>query len=408
MRLTEARMLQHGDGRQIELRPATTEGEVSRCWICFEEESNIDPLSDPRWRKPCACSLIAHEECLLTWLDETQRQTSQGVNSAGSIRCPQCKQVYQISSRRSHVVRWLTFGDRWITRALLATIPLGLLKSIAVVCFYYGQGAMGDVLGEDKLMDIIVNLKPGDEARYLIGTSVIPFCLIGSRFDIFNFVLPLVPSIVCFSDASFIQARRPMESSPTLWLCILPWLRNIYSLGWRMAFGRLESQWKHEAGLVKDNQREVAPGIVIRDAPGRDQARPVEGAGPRQRAGENNNADGNIEANGDVRAQANNQVQVDDEDAVAERWVYIEAPKFARLIAGALILPKIAVFSGNLLTRLPGFRQRYPHRFQRVLLGGVAFVVAKDFLNLFFLYARAKGRATRHIANAPQKARSAR
>ena len=168
---------------------------------------------------------------------------------------------------------------------------------------------------------------------------------------------------VCFSDASFIQARQPMQSSPTLWLCILPWLRNVYSLGWRLAFSRLETQWGHEAGLVKDNQRELAPGIVIRDAPGRDQA-----VGPPavpQQHHRNGNADDN--GNDRARARVNGQVQLDDEDAVAERWVYIEAPKFARLIAGALILPKIAVFSGNVLSRLPGFRHRYPHRFQRVL-----------------------------------------
>ena len=390
---------------QVDRRLASTDGELSRCWICFEEEKDIDPLHDPRWRKPCACSLIAHEECLLTWLDETQRQTAQGVNPTGTIRCPQCKQIYHITSRRSQVVGWMSLGDKWITRGLLATIPLGLLKGIAVACFYYGQGAMGDVLGEEKLMDIIVNLKPGDEARYLIGASVIPFCLIGSRFDVFNFVLPLVPSIVCFSDASFIQARQPMQSSPTLWLCILPWLRNVYSLGWRFAFGKLEAQWKYEAGLVKDNQRELAPGIVIRDAPGRDQQ---VAAAPQQRQPIANDDHDNLNNNNGIqgRVRAGGHVQVDDEDAVAERWVYIEAPKFARLIAGALILPKIAVFSGNVLSRIPGFRHRYPHRFQRVLIGGVAFVVAKDFVNLFFLYARAKGRATRHIANAPQKKRS--
>ncbi|BFZ58750.1 hypothetical protein PYCC9005_005815 [Savitreella phatthalungensis] len=378
-------------------------GDLTRCWICFEEESGVDPMRSEGWRKPCACSLVAHEACLLRWVDETQRHSPQGPIPTSSIRCPQCKQRYAITSRRSHLVRALTVGDKWITRGLLATIPLGMLKGFAVACFYYGQAAMQDVLGEDRLMEIIVNLKPGDEARYMIGASVIPFCLIGSRFDLFNFVLPLVPSIFCFSDASFIQARRPMQSSPTLWLCVLPWLRNVYSVCWRVCFGRRELQWKREAGLLRERSRELAPGVVLRDRPiDRIQAGDAPpmlelNVAERRRARHEQLIQEHAEGGPHNHNDNNNN---NDEDGEAERWIYIEAPKFARLIAGALVLPKLASWSGTLLSRaIPSFRKAYPHRFQRALIGGVCFVVAKDFLNLFYLYARAKGRATRHIQN---------
>ena len=222
-----------------------------------------------------------------------------------------------------------------------------------------------------------MSLKQGDEIRYIIGASMIPFALVGSRFDLFNFVLPLIPSLVCFSDTSFIQSRRPMESSPALWICVLPWLRNLYCIGWKFLLGAQEKRWKAEAGLLRPNVTELAPGIGVRELP----------------AQENDN-EANAEAQQDPNAVADAEG-----DAVAERWIFVEAPKFARLIAGALLLPKIAVMAGNLLGRSSLFRKKYPHRFQQVLIGGASFVVIKDVFSLLYLYNRAKGRSTRHIIN---------
>lgn len=40
-----------------------------RCWICFGEDED----TEGKWVKPCKCSLVSHEKCLLTWIEETQR-----------------------------------------------------------------------------------------------------------------------------------------------------------------------------------------------------------------------------------------------------------------------------------------------------------------------------------------------
>lgn len=138
------------DEQVIELsRPHTPEEATRKCWICFEEESESDIIqgkNQSAWRRPCQCSLAAHEECLLTWVDESQKTTSTGVNSSRTIKCPQCKQPYRIRSKYSLGVNLMTIADSWITRALLATIPLGIIKSVGITCFYYGQGAIQDVL----------------------------------------------------------------------------------------------------------------------------------------------------------------------------------------------------------------------------------------------------------------------
>lgn len=272
----------------------------------------------------------------------------------------------------------MSFADGWITRCLLATIPLGLIKAVGITCFYYGQGAMLDVLGEERLTDLILSLKPGDEVRFLIGASAIPFSLVGSRFDLFSFVLPLIPSLVCFSDTSFIQSRRPMDSSPALWICVLPWLRNVYCFSWKRFLGPIESRWKSEAGLLKANVTEIAPGIGIRDE-----------------VVQNNPIGEEHVPFADPAAVPDDQI----EDAIANRWIFIEASRLARLIAGALLLPKIAVFASRALDRIPFFRNRYPHKFQKVIIAGVSFVLFKDILSLLYLYSRAKGRSTRKILN---------
>lgn len=44
-----------------------------RCWICFGDESDSEGV----WVKPCHCSLVSHEECLLAWISENQKGQSQ-------------------------------------------------------------------------------------------------------------------------------------------------------------------------------------------------------------------------------------------------------------------------------------------------------------------------------------------
>ncbi|ORY84220.1 hypothetical protein BCR37DRAFT_260063 [Protomyces lactucae-debilis] len=363
--------LQSTDDEQIDLR---------RCWICFEEEVVSDAaLMRSGWRRPCGCTLVAHEECLLTWVDESHSQLTR------PVRCPQCKQAYRIKSKHSWGVSWMARGDSLITKALLATIPLGLCQAFGVTCCYYGQQAMVDVLGPDAFFALVERLQPSDLIRFNLAAGIIPFALVGSRFHIFNFVLPLIPSLVCFSDSSFIEARTPMGTSPALWICVLPWFRNCYALTWRLCFANLENRWKREAGLIKAGQREITPGVFLRNQPVR-QAPAAQEMPPPQDLGEQ-------------QAQLE-QEQDDEEDAVVERWLMIEAPVLARRVAGALLLPKFSVWCSHILVRwVPGFKARYPHRFQRVLIGGAAFVVAKDVLSLLYLYTRAKGRLTRHIEN---------
>jgi hypothetical protein len=50
--------------------------EKKKCWICLAEEgemfSNGTPVNPSRWSKACACSLDAHEACLITWINQSR------------------------------------------------------------------------------------------------------------------------------------------------------------------------------------------------------------------------------------------------------------------------------------------------------------------------------------------------
>jgi E3 ubiquitin-protein ligase DOA10 len=40
-----------------------------KCWICWD----IIDTSKEQWIRPCKCSLVSHQQCLLSWIIENQR-----------------------------------------------------------------------------------------------------------------------------------------------------------------------------------------------------------------------------------------------------------------------------------------------------------------------------------------------
>ena len=64
--------------------------EKRKCWICLAEEGELAPNGNPinssRWSKACACSLDAHESCLITWINQ-----SRGGDASKSVTNPPLK-----------------------------------------------------------------------------------------------------------------------------------------------------------------------------------------------------------------------------------------------------------------------------------------------------------------------------
>lgn len=93
------------------------------CYICREEEFHdstfhssshkvsilehcyAEPQSPPvTWVHPCNCTLVAHESCLLSWIQSAQQDSARATNA---LKCPQCAAVYEIESDKPLVLRVL-------------------------------------------------------------------------------------------------------------------------------------------------------------------------------------------------------------------------------------------------------------------------------------------------------------
>ena len=67
---------------------------LKRCFICYDEEENSEQNGartiETEWVHACRCILIAHNQCLLTWIAQWE-QTHQG----SAPKCPACQYVFQ-------------------------------------------------------------------------------------------------------------------------------------------------------------------------------------------------------------------------------------------------------------------------------------------------------------------------
>ena len=120
-------------------KPTVDDLRVKLCYICLEEEHydsalsfrltqspctfNVNPLIDvsseppdppPVWTHPCKCTLIAHESCLLHWINTQQREFGRSRNG---VKCPQCCEFFEFVDYNSTVLRVLSFVHRALSRS---------------------------------------------------------------------------------------------------------------------------------------------------------------------------------------------------------------------------------------------------------------------------------------------------
>lgn len=85
--------------------PTIDDLRVKVCYICRDEEDESEPSTPPRvWVHPCTCTLIAHESCLLHWIQTSQHSAS-STSRRNALKCPQCGTAYQIDSDNPMILR---------------------------------------------------------------------------------------------------------------------------------------------------------------------------------------------------------------------------------------------------------------------------------------------------------------
>lgn len=109
--------------------------QVKLCYICREEERYDSPdVPAKAWTHPCNCTLVAHETCLLQWI-----QTSQGSPSkANALKCPQCGAAYEITSEKPPMYTILDKGNHVISRIAQLVTAAGMSSVVITI----GTGAL--------------------------------------------------------------------------------------------------------------------------------------------------------------------------------------------------------------------------------------------------------------------------
>ncbi|KAK9468070.1 hypothetical protein V1512DRAFT_246823 [Lipomyces arxii] len=116
--------------------------DTDQCWICFGTSTDpvVPPATEHKWRKPCKCNLVAHEECILAWIGPIKT----------SIECPQCKYVIKVQKSKSYfyraykyfisLIQWIatTLEDQLkvLLYALLRTQLLSLLGRVSIALVF--------------------------------------------------------------------------------------------------------------------------------------------------------------------------------------------------------------------------------------------------------------------------------
>ncbi|TEB33797.1 hypothetical protein FA13DRAFT_1685867 [Coprinellus micaceus] len=395
--------------------PTIDDLRVKLCYICREEELHGAPLENPprRWTHPCKCTLVAHEQCLLKWIQSAQ--ASQG-RAPNALKCPQCGVNYELESNNPPVLRLMEVGNKMIQKAGSLFIVFGAATvagvigtSVYVVMTGYGAWAVQKFIGKE-MFDLLLGDDPSNWpwSAYL-NLPILPLSLIFNRLGMTSTVYPIYPILLTLPSSSPSLNRRVNEywrlpenarriidgivstrpavvdsSSPSSWppspflfglfgVPLIQWLyRRMYK---QVYFKVMGSMPPERTNLMRRNRNRNGNGG--NGGGGQQGNREANANGVRRNNVRRMNiGDGpfGIRVQANIReevidmppndAEVENQVQdavaaaerlaegvPDDEDEV----ISISASTIGRKIAGALVTPAIASWAGNLLLR---FTQR--------------------------------------------------
>ncbi|PPQ65024.1 hypothetical protein CVT24_008172, partial [Panaeolus cyanescens] len=175
---------------------------VKLCYICREEERadlQRDENDPPRaWTHPCNCTLIAHEDCLLKWIQSSQGTASRAPNA---LKCPQCGTQYELESKEPVILKILGNGNKLLQRlgryftVFGAATAFGIIGTSVYVCLTaYGAWAVEKFIGKE-MFDLILTEDPINWPwSAYINLPLLPISLVLSRFQSSStsFIIPLL------------------------------------------------------------------------------------------------------------------------------------------------------------------------------------------------------------------------
>lgn len=244
--------------------------EPRKCWICYDDEEPEIPESDPaypllnpsaslqpqkkrKWVKPCRCSLVAHESCLLTWVTTYQLTHSPTTSVASRlstpVTCPQCAATYHLAQPSSHLLTLIDQlkrpYDKIVSWSALGCVLLGF----SITTSSYGLWASRCFLGQARWRNWILNSSGHFSFSKLLQLSLVGPILLLSRTTQLDSIIPFLPISLVLSNLApsgsehdlssnqlqFVKLDSVFPPGPALTLCLIPWAR----IGWNWIWSRL-------------------------------------------------------------------------------------------------------------------------------------------------------------------------
>lgn len=272
---------------------------LKKCWICFCDETEDTSETSP-WRDPCPCALVAHEQCLLDWIADTEAPKNIGRGGALSgpqILCPQCKSEIKLARSRNYVVDMVRAFDRMSARVVM---PGGVMLLSADVLykisFAHGVHSIYRVFGATDADRILAPIRqywaqspidldsPVSEIRQRLLASLAHHI---QHWRLY-FGLPMITPLVLLSRTSWHFSEAFLTILPTVFFALqpsskdeilelgvwppsasmafalLPYARQAYNLYYERVWGERERQWKREV-LPPTSQVQAAEEDANRD-----------------------------------------------------------------------------------------------------------------------------------------------
>ncbi|GAA6056382.1 hypothetical protein JCM3770_005981 [Rhodotorula araucariae] len=246
--------------------------DLRQCWICYTDES--EDATRP-FIHACQCTLLAHEQCLLDWL------TAQAQTQAQAPRCPVCATPIIVREDRNDLLRLYRRLRRKADQLSLVAAVGGVAASGWLVAAAYGAWAVKVFMGDQVTQALLLRHENGLPWRYWLNLPLIPFTLILSRTPLIDSLLPFLPLTLVLSTHTHTPLFDPIglddltlryPPSPTLTVCVLPWLRLLYLRLRLRVFNAVLGQRKKFRGLAGVFEEAAEDDLTSAPGPGEEAA----------------------------------------------------------------------------------------------------------------------------------------
>ncbi|KAK1991706.1 hypothetical protein LX36DRAFT_675070 [Colletotrichum falcatum] len=263
-------------------RPVATQDGEKRCFICLMDE-NETGASESAWVNPCPCTLEGHQDCMIQWVTELEREGKE-------IKCPVCKATINIDEPYDPALALSNHIYKAFSRVSPGLILGGLGAGTWVGLAMYGNIAVRVFAGPDATYRFFFNdsnprgMHMVNWIHVAILPAIAPALVLGQSFPVLGNVF-FMPAAALYGVLHMARDDHffSWPPSPQLAAASFPYIRAVYNNLYHEFVCPYEKRWERTiAGLPEP----VTP-PPLNNRPNENRQRRA-----RNNDGNNNNDDG--------------------------------------------------------------------------------------------------------------------